>query len=52
MVAVGGGLVSSFRTDTIDVLFWIGAFVFLALGLIALVIIHKIRNKTKEIGGL
>ncbi|MFW6308274.1 MAG: hypothetical protein ACOC08_06500 [Campylobacterales bacterium] len=52
MVAVGGGLVSSFRTNTIDVLFWIGAFVFVSLGLIALAMIHKIRKKTKEIGEL
>lgn len=52
MVAVGGGLVSSFRANTIDILFWVGAFVFISLGVIAILIIHKIRNKTKEIGGL
>ncbi len=52
MVAVGGGLVSSFRSNIIDILFWVGATTFIILGIVGLAIIHKIREKTKEIGSL
>jgi len=52
MVAVGGGLVSSFRNNIYDVIFWIGVISELVLMVSVVLAIKKIKNKTREIKDL
>jgi DnaJ-domain-containing protein 1 len=52
MVAIGGGLLSSHRQNIYDIAFWFGFVSEMALALIGVIIIRKIKTKTKEIGEL
>jgi DnaJ-domain-containing protein 1 len=52
MVAIGGGLLGSHRQNIYDVAFWFGFACEIVLALIAIIIIRKIKTKTREIGEL
>jgi uncharacterized membrane protein YvlD (DUF360 family) len=49
MIAIGSGLVSSYRDDTIDIVFWIGFLSEIVLSFMVTVIIKKIKLRTKRI---
>ena len=52
MVAISGGLISSFRQETYDVVFWIGVLSELILMVSVVFTIKKIKQKTREIKDL
>lgn len=52
MVAIGGGLVSSYRQEIYDIVFWIGVISELVLMVSVVLTIKKIKNKTREIKDL
>ncbi|NOQ32323.1 MAG: hypothetical protein GQ570_14535 [Helicobacteraceae bacterium] len=52
MVAIGGGLITSYRQQTFDVVFYIGIFSEFILMISVLFIIKKLKSKTKEIKDL
>ncbi len=49
IVTIGGGLVSSYRTQVFDVIFWGGIVTILGLIFMSGILIHKIKLKTQEI---
>ena len=52
LIAVGGAAGTLFRNDEIGTLFWFCAFLMTIFIFVALVVIRKIKQKTKEIGSL
>ena len=52
LIAIGGALGSLFRSGEIDVLFWLCAFFMVIFIFVGFIVIRKIKQKTKEIGGL
>lgn len=52
MVAIGGGLVNSYRYEIYDIVFWIGVISELVLMVSVILTIKKIKNKTREIKDL
>ena len=52
MVAIGGGLISSYRQEIYDAVFWIGVMSELILMISVVFTIKKIKQKTREIGDL
>lgn len=52
MVTICGSLVSSYRQDSFDIVFWIGVFFEFAIMISLLFVIKKIKRKTDEIGDL
>jgi len=52
MVAISGGLISSFRQEIYDVVFWIGVLSELILMVSVVLTIKKIKQKTREIKDL
>ena len=52
MVAIGGGLISSYRQEIYDTVFWIGVMSELILMMSVVFTIKKIKQKTREIGDL
>jgi len=52
MVAIGGGLISSYRQELYDIIFWIGIISELILMLSVVFTIKKIKFKTREIKDL
>jgi tellurite resistance protein TehA-like permease len=52
MVAIGGGIISSFRQEIYDVVFWIGVVSELILMVSVIFTIKKIKSKTREIKDL
>ena len=52
MVAISSGLISSFRQETFDIVFWIGVLSELILMLSVVFTIKKIKQKTREIKDL
>ena len=49
MVAVGTGLVKSYRLELFDLIFYLGVGVEMILVILSVIIVTKIRKKTKEI---
>ena len=52
MVAIGGGLISSYRQEIYDTVFWIGVISELVLMISVVFTIKKIKQKTREIKDL
>ena len=52
MVAIGGGLISSYRQEIYDTVFWIGVISELVLMVSVVFTIRKIKQKTREIKDL
>jgi len=52
MVAISGGLISSFRHEIYDIVFWIGVLSELILMVSVVLTIKKIKQKTREIKDL
>jgi hypothetical protein len=52
LIAIGGALGSLFRASEIDVLFWLCTFFMVIFIFVGFIVIRKIKQKTKEIGGL
>jgi hypothetical protein len=52
MVAISGSLISSFRQETYDIVFWIGVISELILMVSVIATIKKIKQKTREIKDL
>ena len=52
MVAIGGGLISSFRQEIYDIVFWMGVLSELVLMVSIIFTIKKIKQKTREIKDL
>jgi len=52
MVAISGSLISSFRQEIYDVVFWIGVLSEFILMLLIVFTIKKIKQKTREIKDL
>ena len=52
LIAVGGAAGTLFRNGEVDTLFWFCVFLMSVFIFVALVVIRKIKQKTKEIGGL
>ncbi len=52
MIAIGGGLVNSYRQEIYDIMFWIGIISEVILMISVIFTIRKIKIKTKEIGDL
>ena len=52
MVAIGGGLISSYRQELYDIVFWIGVISELILMTSVIFTIKKIKQKTREIKDL
>ncbi|MCX7075462.1 MAG: hypothetical protein NTZ45_01620 [Methylococcales bacterium] len=52
LIAIGGALGSLFRAGEIDVLFWLCTFFMVIFIFVGFIVIRKIKQKTKEIGGL
>jgi len=52
MVAIAGGLISSYRQEIYDIIFWIGVISELILMLSVVFTIKNIKQKTREIKDL
>ena len=52
MVAVGGNLIKSYRNNIHDTVFFLGFTTEIILAIMVIIIVKKIRKKTKEIGDL
>jgi len=52
MVAIGGGISNSYRTQQFDIIFWLGLAIEFLLFLFIFAIIKKIKQKTREIKDL
>ncbi len=52
LIAVGGALGTLFRNGEIDTLFWFCVFLMSVFIFVGLMVIRKIKQKTKEIGRL
>ncbi|SFV70638.1 hypothetical protein MNB_SM-5-181 [hydrothermal vent metagenome] len=52
MVAIGGGLISSYRQGIYDTVFWMGVLSELVLMITVVFTIKKIKQKTREIRDL
>ena len=52
MVAIGNGVVNSYRQEAYDILFWIGCASEVVLMLSVIMVIRKIKDKTQEIKDL
>jgi len=52
MLAIGGGLASSYRSNTFDALFWMGVASEIVMMFFGLAIVGKIKKITDEIEGL
>jgi hypothetical protein len=49
MVAIGGGIANSYRTEQFDIIFWLGLVIEFLLFIFIFAIIKKIKQKTREI---
>ena len=49
MVAIGGGLIGSYRKEIYDIIFWLGVVSEFILMISIIFTIKKIKSKTKEI---
>jgi hypothetical protein len=52
IVSIGSGVISSYRAQIFDAIFWLGFLIELCLILIGIFILHKVKVKTNEIGDL
>lgn len=52
MVAIGNGIVNSYRDETYDALFWSGCISEVVLMFTVIILVKKIKNKTLEIKDL
>lgn len=52
IITVGGNIVKSYREEVYDLFFYSGMFVIVLLSIFMVVLIKKIKIKTKEIGKL
>jgi hypothetical protein len=52
MVAIGSGIVNSYRDNILDIPFWVGFIIEAILLICIIIIIKKINLKTKEIGDI
>ena len=52
MVVVCGGLISRFDNAKIDLIFWLGSFLFFIFLFVIVLLIVNISKRTKEIGRL
>jgi hypothetical protein len=52
MIAIAGGIISSYRHENFDVIYYLGILSEIILMISVVLLIKKIKSKTKEIGEL